>query len=278
MLTTPTATTSSEPAPTPTSTEPQAPAPTQTQVADWRASLDPDLVSDPSLGAIKDVNSLAKSYVHAQKMIGKNKITIPDEHGTEDDWKQVYHKLGLPETMDKYNVNFGEAQYDEEFKKGYLEAAYKNGVLPKQAEAMFNYWNTQVEQANSTYETTAQKSREEQINSLKQEWGNGFEKKVEIARTALRQFADEATIEYIEKSGLGNDTNLVKLFAKIGESLNEDSFKSDVVKHLGMTKEEAKSKIDTMMGDFTHPYYNIDHPNHKAAVADMQKYYEVLES
>lgn len=245
---------------------------------DWRSVVDAELLKDPSLGTIKDINSLVKGYVHAQKLVGKNKIIIPDEFATEDDWKQIYHKLGLPETPDKYSINFGEAQYDEDFKKAYQEKAYQAGVLPKQAEELFNFWNEKINNATQEHQQALERARTEAIEGLRKEWGNGFEKKVETARLALKQFADDKIIDYLDRSGLGDDVNLIRLFAKIGESLNEDTFKSETIRSLGMTKEEAQSKINDIMGNFNHPYYNSEHPKHKEAVAEMQKYFSILES
>jgi len=268
-----------QPAAQPAQSAPIAPAQTSSPETSWLSSVDPEIAKDPSLMSIKDINSLAKSYVHAQKLVGKNKIVVPDEYATPEDWKNVYHKLGLPAEKDKYQVNFGEATgYDEDFKKSFIDHAYDNGVLPKQAEAMFKFWDSQINETNDTHSKEQATKSEEAVKGLQKEWGSGFQAKVETARTALRQFADEGMMKYLEETKLGNDVNLVRLFAKIGESLNEDTFSRETVKHLGMTKDDAQNKINEIMGNMTHPYYNKEHPEHSKAVADMGKYYEALES
>ena len=63
---------------------------------DWRESLPEDLKSDPSLLTVKDVPGLAKSYIHAQKMIGADKLAIPGKNASEEEWSAVYEKLGKP--------------------------------------------------------------------------------------------------------------------------------------------------------------------------------------
>ena len=70
------------------------------------SSLPEDLRTEPSLQNIQDVNQLAKGYVSAQRMVGADKMAIPTKNSTPDDWKEVYTKLGLPETPDNYGVNF----------------------------------------------------------------------------------------------------------------------------------------------------------------------------
>ena len=50
---------------------------------DWKASLSDEIRADKSLENIKDIESLAKSYVHAQKLVGAEKIPVPNKHATK---------------------------------------------------------------------------------------------------------------------------------------------------------------------------------------------------
>jgi hypothetical protein len=72
---------------------------------DWRTSLPEELKSEKSLSSITDIAGLAKSYVHAQKLIGADKIPVPNKHATEDDWNAVYEKLGRPKSAEDYKLN-----------------------------------------------------------------------------------------------------------------------------------------------------------------------------
>ena len=71
-------------------------------VVDWKASLSEDLRNDPSLSSISDVGSLAKSFVHAQRMVGADKVAIPKDDASPDDWNEYYNRLGRPE---KYEIS-----------------------------------------------------------------------------------------------------------------------------------------------------------------------------
>ena len=70
--------------------------------ANWKDALPEDVKQDPSMQAIQTVDNLAKSYVNAQKMIGADKIIVPNKYAEENEWKDVFTKLGLPESPDKY--------------------------------------------------------------------------------------------------------------------------------------------------------------------------------
>lgn len=244
---------------------------------EWMASLAEDLRQEKSLQSFKDINDLAKSFVSTKKMVGKDKVFIPDETATQEDWEEFYNRLGRPE-KEKYEVKFGEAQYSDDFKNGFKEKAYEAGLLPKQAEGLFEFFNEQVQSANEVAQKQAQEELQQELQGLQKEWGAGYEKKIATAQKAFGMFADEDITNYLNETGLANDTKLIKLFAKIGESLNEDTFERNTVSHLGMTKEEAQDKIDSMMGNGSHPYWDENHVNHKKAVDEMLKYRKIVES
>lgn len=83
----------------------------------WYSSLPDELKSDPNIIKFKDPASLAKSYIHLQRNLGADKIALPGENATDDDWKQVYRKLGVPESLDEYKVNSPEGLDGEVIKQ-----------------------------------------------------------------------------------------------------------------------------------------------------------------
>ena len=68
----------------------------QAVVTDWKQELPDDLRDHPSIANMQDVTSLAKSMVHAQSLVGADKIAVPGKWADEQDWNQVYDKLGSP--------------------------------------------------------------------------------------------------------------------------------------------------------------------------------------
>ena len=57
---------------------------TPTQNTDWKASLSDEIRNEKSLENISDIESLAKGYVHAQKLVGADKIPVPNKFATEE--------------------------------------------------------------------------------------------------------------------------------------------------------------------------------------------------
>ena len=235
----------------------------------WKAGLG-DLANDPSLGAINDIPSLAKSFIHAQKMVGKDKIVIPDKFATPEDWKNnVWKKLGLPESADKYEFKAPEGA-DPAFISKFKEFALQKGILPNQAEALFDFYSGYTKEVMGTQEAENKRLFEESASKLKQEFGAAYEKKLGVASGLFNQIADDDLKNLFKETGLGNNPLVIKMFAKMAEQLGEDKFVPAALKgNMGVTPDEAQTKINEILGNSAHPYFNKDHPSHKAAVDEM---------
>ena len=252
------------------------PAPAVVIPENRKDSLPDDLKADPSLSSIMDIQSLAKSYIHGQKMIGKDKIVVPDKFASDEDWHKVYQKLGLPESVDKYEFKTPEGM-DEDFVNGFKELAVKNGILPKQADKLFEFYNSHVDKVINTNEAENKRIFEESVNGLKKEWGQGFERKLQAASGLFNQIADEESKKVFNDSGLGNNPVVIKMFAKLAEQMGEDKFvDASNLGSMGLTPSEAQTKINEIYGNKDHPYYNKSHPSHKDAINEMTKLFQAV--
>lgn len=235
-----------------------------------------ELVDDPVMKAVPDVPTLVKNYVHAQRQMGKKGFILPTKNDDSDKWRELYTQLGGP-ALEEYKYETPEeVPLSQDFLSKFNQTAYENNILPHQAKAMVDFYLEEMAVEEENYQRESQEKLQESLNALKQEWGEGFEKKVKQAQAVVNTFGDESIRNYLNDSGLGNDPQLVKFFAKVGESLNEDSFQSEAVSHLGLTPDEAQENINKVMSDHSHPYHNEMHANHKNAVKEMTKWFEVV--
>ena len=74
------------------SAQPTATATPQTFVD----TLDESIRGEPSLKNFNDANTLAKSYLSAQRMIGLDKIAIPNQNSSQEEWNAAFNCLGRP--------------------------------------------------------------------------------------------------------------------------------------------------------------------------------------
>ena len=236
---------------------------------DWKASLPEEIRSDPSLEPIRDLAGLAKSYVNAQRLIGREKIPMPKDE-SDPLWEDVYRRLGRPETPDAYEFERPEGLpgYDEGAEKAFREQAHKLGLSAKQARGLYDWYNSLAGEKLQG----ASKTREEWVSALKAEWGPSFAENVEAARRALRYHGDESLVDLLDSTGLGDHPAVVKMMAKIGKGLKEDGLRGTAGASMGA--DDAKRRINAILADRNHPYHDRYKPGHNEAVAEMLRLHE----
>ena len=238
---------------------------------DWKAGLSDDLRADKSLENIKDISSLAKSYIHAQRLVGADKIPVPNKYATDEDWKEVYKRLGAPEKPDQYKYKFDEGQkVDTEALKNFSSQAHKLGLLPTQAQGMVNYYNEMVGKQLADAESISTSQREKAMTELKTEWGQAYDQKLQKANTVVSSVFPKGIMSINLEDGtkLGDHSEVIKAFAALGEKMGED----DIIKSDGpvyMTPKQIEKQIGELQQTGS-AYWDKNHPNHDTAVQEVQ--------
>lgn len=238
------------------------------EAGDWRSSLPEDLREDPALKHIGDVQSLAKSYVHAQKMVGADKVTIPAKNADPSSWREVWHRLGLPREADQYEIEAPEG-VNEEFVSGLKKVAFESGVLPEHAAKLMTYVKEQADAANEKMDAENKAFIEKNMDSLKKHWGNSFEKNLGLANVALKSLGDPEINKWLDATGLKSDPMVIRLMGLIGGKYYKEDpmYQGDT----SITPSDAQSEINRIMGDPKHPYFDKSHPEHRSAVSEMAR-------
>ena len=112
---------------------------------DWKSTLPDDLQHDPTLQNFKDVESLAKTVVHQQKVLG-NRVPIPK---TDEEKTELYTKLGRPDDPTKYEVKIPETHasyFNETSVDNFKNVAHQIGLNNEQVNALIDY---QVNEVNN---------------------------------------------------------------------------------------------------------------------------------
>ena len=246
----------------------ETPAPQST----WKDSISEEFRSDPSIEKFTEIDALAKSYINATKMIGQDKLVIPNNNSTEDQWNEVYEKLGRPESADKYALDAKSEiiSMDENAVKSFAEQSHKLGLNNKQAQGILEFYKNNMEgtaQQSKIDTETAQVQSEQQ---LRQEWGRDFEGKVKQAGALAKANIDAEVLDMQLQNGirLGDHPEIIKGFAKIASMMSEDKILSTESENVNTAK-DLESEIATIMNDKTGPYYNNSHPDHDKMVQQV---------
>jgi hypothetical protein len=234
-------------------------------------SLPEDLRGEPSLRHFTDPAALAKSYVHAQRMIGADKIPLPGKSATEEDWANVWAKLGRPQSPSDYQIKFeNQALADGEL-EGFRKSAFEAGLNNSQVDRMARFLEETVTTANTSRSEMAEKAVYEAEQELRQEFGQAFEQRMTMAYNAAKQLLGDADlldeVQLADGRMLGDHPQVVRMFAKLAEQIGEDQLLGEA-SELIMTPQEATQRI-TEMTRRDSPYWDKLHPEHDTYVAEV---------
>ena len=238
----------------------------------WKDSISEDFRNDPNIEKFTEIDALAKSYINATKMIGQDKLVIPTNNSTEDQWNEVYEKLGRPESADKYafDVKSETLPFDESAVKSFAEQSHKLGLNNKQAQGILEFYKNNMEgsiQQSRIDTETAQTQSEQQ---LRQEWGRDFEGKVKQAGALAKANINPEVLDMQLQDGtrIGDHPEIIKGFAKIADMMSEDKILSTESENVNISK-DIESEISTIMNDKNGPYWNRQHPDHDKMVQQV---------
>ena len=251
--------------------------PPQEQQVDFKSLIPEDYKEEKSLQNFSNMDDFVKSYLHSQKLVGADKIPVPNKMATDEDWKAVYDRLGRPETPDGYKYDLPkETKLEEKTLKAFSEEAHKLGLLPKQAQGIINYYNSLAEQTEQAATVNEEAARAEAEVELRKEYGPAYDLKIAQARnlatnTFGADFLRNTKLE--DGSVLGNHPQVVRAFADLASKMSEDGIVQGEATSV-MTVKEIDSEIDSL----TQPgsaYWDKTHINHRKAVNEVQRLYEL---
>lgn len=246
--------------------------------ASFQDSLPEDLRGNPSLKNFNDVGSLAKSYVHAQRMVGADKIPLPGNNSTDDDWSRVYDKLGRPADIKDYDVSLPEIFEDDGFRKS-IHAA---GLNQKQAASVAQFMQSQTEAANGKLDAYREQAKLDTETELRAEYGKAFGEKVQRAQATAKYLLGSkgdptsednilGNIRLADGRMLGDHPDIIRMFEAMSHEIAEDDL-DGVTTESAMTPQDAQDEIDQLQADRKNgAYWNKHHPAHDKAVARVQE-------
>jgi hypothetical protein len=234
-------------------------------------SLPEDLRMEPSLRNFTDPASLAKSYVHAQRMIGADKIPLPGKTATDEDWANVWAKLGRPQAPSEYQLQFENPLLAGSDLESFKQSAFEAGLNNRQVERMAKFLESTVSGAETSRSEMTEKAVYDAEQELRQEFGQAFEQRMALAYNAAKQLLGDADmldeVQLADGRMLGDHPQVVRMFAKLAEQIGEDKLLGET-SELIMTPQEANMRIAEMTRRDS-PYWDKLHPEHDTYVDEV---------
>ena len=236
-------------------------------------TLIPDAYKDEkALQNFQDMDGFVKSYLHSQKLVGADKLPIPNKYATDEDWNAVYEKLGKPKSPDGYEYNLPkESKLDDNSLKAFSAEAHKLGLLPKQAQGIIKYYNDLAGVSETEANNKAEAARNEAEKNLRKEFGSTYNNRItaakKLATTTLgNDFLNNTILQ--DGSKLGDNPTVVKAFADLAAQMSEDNLiKGDAPAY--MSNKEINRQIAALQQPGS-AYWDKKHPNHSDVVQEVQ--------
>jgi hypothetical protein len=253
-----------------------APQPTQST---WKDSISEVYRSDPNIEKFTEIDALAKSYINATRMIGQDKMVVPNKNFTDDQWEEAYVKMGRPESADKYTLDAKSetVPMDENAIKIFSETSHKLGLNNKQAQGVLDFYKNNMEARTQQAKVDAETTQAQAKNVLRQEWGRDYDSNIAKAKSlATANLSPEIfEMQLADGTALGDNVDVIKGFAKIANMMSEDKILSTESENMDRA-EDIQTEIDQIMNDRAGPYYNRTHPDHDKMVQKVYTMREML--
>ena len=249
----------------------------QPKELNFRDLIPDNFKEEKSLNNFNNMEDFVKSYLHAQKLVGADKIPVPNKHSTDEDWNEVFKKLGAPNSPEDYKYNFKDQEMDQGQVQEFNKTAHRLGLLPKQAEGLIKFYNEMNANNAASQEEAAAQAQLNVETELKKEYGPQFNKRLDQAKKlAVNSLGSEFLENTYLKDGsrLGDNLTVIKAFSDLADKLSEDP----IIQGDGSSYMTAKD-IEKEINDLTQEgsaYWDKNHINHQKSVDEVLKLREML--
>jgi hypothetical protein len=245
----------------------------------WKEAISQEYRSNPNIEKFTELDALAKSYINAVSMIGTDKIPLPGKSATDEQWNEVYNKLGRPESPDKYALEFKTdvAPVDENVIKGFAQNAHKLGLNNKQAQGILEFYKSTLEGSAKEMSVNMESAQAEAANMLRSEWGKSYDENLRKASSVAQTYLEPELLDTQLRDGsrLGDNPKIIKAFANIANLLSEDKIIGTEADNV-LQGREIEKEIEELTSDRQGAYWNKMHPNHTKVVNQVLALREML--
>lgn len=192
-------------------------------------------------------------------------LTVPGEDATPEEWKEFHKALGAPEDIAGYEEAFDTDGVEWNLDLDPIkEAALEAGLNPKQLRTMSDAYLGMIKRQRGNAEEIAA--------DLREEWGREYDANLGLAVQTAQTFGGDELMESLQKSGLGNNLQLIKTFTKIGRSLASEGL-IDGKSSGRISKNDALSKAQDIQK--SPDYLDPKAPGHRRAVEEVERLYNL---
>jgi hypothetical protein len=236
----------------------------------WIAGLSPEVQKLVEIKGWKTPADAITGYTELERLVGQDKIPAPrkDKNGNfeKGELERFLQAAGAPKEVAGYvlpkeiKIEQGAGMTVAQL-EAFKPMALKYGLLPHQFNGIMTDFAGMLNKGLEAKTAADTKAYEDAVASLKGELAENYDAKVKLSNRVLQSFIDQKRADVIVKK-FGNDPDLIKLLANIGENISEDKLSGDGMGGGVLTPDQAEAEIKTIRADMKHPYFNATHADH----------------
>jgi hypothetical protein len=218
----------------------------------WDGVKNPDTKAWLANKAYPDPDKAFESHQMLEKAFGADRagraVILPKDDADVAGWKDLYTKLGVPDTVDGYKLPLPEGT-DPAFAKSAAQWFHEAGVPPKAADKIATKWNEWAAAEVQRIDAAEKAKSEADMAELQRQWGGAFTEKRELAQRGFREFAKQFGLDAPDilaraETAMGA-ANLTKFFAGLGSLNSESTFAASDAngQRPKMTHEQGQARI-----------------------------------
>ena len=186
---------------------------------DWASGMSDAKWVSIAANGYKNFDDVVDGHNAHQSKIGSDKLVVPGENATPEDWDSAYTALGKPAEAKDYTIpvpeGFEPTDNDIAFQDNFREVAHKLGLNQTQVDGLSN-WNNGL-LADGATETAANVAKEEQetMASLRQHYGTDADAKIDAAEALIANIGGDDVAKAFQTSGLSRNFAIVNMMIKL---------------------------------------------------------------
>ena len=220
----------------------------------------------------KSAEDAITQLINAQKLVGSNKVALPGENASEDEWAEFFSKVGRPDTADDYKLG-EDLGLPEDLMQVMKAQAHKLGYTNKQLNELLGTYKEWAASQAETSEAERIKSFEAAEAELKGKYGDLYEAKVHTANNLIGKFGTDEISKRLEETGLGNDPKFIDMMIKIADQFADDTAIGEALNTDLSSVNQAKREIASLRADdtFQKKLFDAGATGHKEALIRWQE-------
>lgn len=211
----------------------------------WRDSLPDELKTDPTLNKYSDLQNLARAHVELQKKFGQKGIFKPAPDASKEEILAFREALGIPTEPSKYDLGkFEGVEVPPTTLQWAQKVGAEHGIEPQALKAVITDYMKMESQVKAHESQQSQAAMVKGLESLRQEWGDAFDRNITRANFAAEKLGGKALVERLVELKVHNDPALIKALSEAAKLYGEDRLREAGAGDGRHTPQELDSEIE----------------------------------